>query len=147
MCTHNGELKLYHKNDHRYADVKILPDIVLPDPLISYSSQSLIHLSPNKYLYNKLRLYQSNSSVWPKFIYDQYDISIVLEKIENYLRTLKLNVDTMPSDMVLLSFWLARHIPLEQKDREIIFLMNCATQRILHIGKSLNFVSEHFPHL
>lgn len=126
-----------------YANVKILPEIVLPDPLITYSSSSLDRLRCNKSLYDKLRYYQANLTAWPKFLYDQYDIVVVLEKIEKYLKTLNLET-SMPKDIVLLSFWLARHIPLQRTDQIVIFKFNCATQRILHIGKSLNYVRNFF---
>lgn len=78
-------------------------------------------------------------SIWPRFIYDQYDIVEVMEKVGKYLKTLKLDI-AMPTDTVLLSFWLARHVPLQRSDQITIFKLNCATQRILHIGKTMNYV-------
>lgn len=130
---------VYMLEGRTYANVKILPEIVLPDPLFSYSSLSFDRLQCNKSLYNKLRYYKANMSIWPKFIYDQYDIIAVMEKISKYLKTLKLDVG-MPNDTVLLSFWLARHIPLQKADQITIFKLNCATQRILHIGKTMSDV-------
>lgn len=131
---------LYVLEGRTYADVKILPEIVLRDPLFSYSSLSFDRLQCNKSLYSKLRYYKANMSIWPKFIYDQYDIVAVMEKVTKYLKTLKLDIG-MPTDTVLLSFWLARHVPLQRADQITIFKLNCATQRILHIGKTMNYVS------
>lgn len=139
VCSLKEDLIVYVRGGRTYADVRILPEIVLPDPLLAYTSSSISRLQPNKSLHNKIRYFKSNFTVWPKFLYDQYDVFVVLEKIEKYLKTLKLDIKTMPTDLVLLSFWLARHIPLTKNDREKIFLMNCATQRILFIGKCLNY--------
>jgi cereblon len=48
----------------------------------------------------------------------------------------------VPSDPVLLSFWLARNIPITNEKRRTIFMLDSVNARMLIIGKALDFVSE-----
>lgn len=122
-----------------FANVKILPEIVLPDPLLRFSSNNLAKFTQNNSQYSKLRNFIASASVWPVFVYNHYETISVQQKIKQYLSML--NIDNIPTDPVLLSFWLARNVPLSNKERISIFISNCVTQRMKNIGKSLNKVS------
>lgn len=122
-----------------YAKVRILPEYTLPDPINLCLSNNLKRFTQNPSQANGIKRLLANSSRWPKFVYDQYSIVCVNEKIERYMAMLNLEA---PDDPVLKSFWLARNIPLNQSDRLKIFTSNCVNKRMLLIGNSLNFVSK-----
>lgn len=126
-----------------YAHVKILPEIVLPDPIISLNdSNNLRKFLNNPNQYNKVKDFIARSfGVWPKFVYDQYEIVTVMQKVERFLAMLNM-IEKVPTDPVALSFWLARNIPLTQTERQNIFVSNCVTSRMLIIGRSLNFTCK-----
>jgi cereblon len=122
-----------------FADVRILPEIVLPDPLLNISSCSILKLTRNRSQYGKLRTFMASSTVWPKFVYDQYEIVSVRQKIDRFLENFK--IETIPADPVLLSFWLARNIPITNDVRRKIFTTDSVTTRMMIIGKALDSVS------
>lgn len=127
------------RNQKFFAKVKILPEIVLSDPINSLNtSNNLKKYTHNTTQYNSLRTFIAASTAWPKFVYDQYEIETVKQKVERYLGLLNV---TAPSDPVLKSFWLARNIPLTAEERLKIFASNCVNKRMLMMGESLNFVS------
>lgn len=126
------------RNHNYYAKVRILPEIILPDPLAMHISNNLMKFQHNLSQTQNMRAFFSISSCWPKFVFDQYDITKVTEKVERYLAMLSL---TAPEDPILKSFWLARNVPLNQAERLKIFIANCVNQRMLLISESLNFVS------
>jgi cereblon len=122
-----------------FADVKILPEIVLPDPLLQINScPSILRRVHNQSEYGRIRRFVASSSPWPKFVYDQYETNKVQRKVERFLAMLK--IDTVPSDPVLLSFWLARNIPITNEKRRTIFTLDSVNARMLIIGKALDFV-------
>lgn len=114
-----------------FAQVKILPEIYPTNPLDFLISSSL-----KKYVSSRLseRLYQRSAllTTWPKFVYDEYDVPRILKKM------VVLNVESCPADLVLLSFWLARNIPITEKQRSEIFQMNGVTQRIMALKNALS---------
>jgi cereblon len=123
-----------------YASVKILPEIILPDPIVSLcASNNTLKFLHNPSQYENIKNFITRSyGVWPKFVYDQYEIVTVMQKVERFLAMLNMT-EKVPTDPVALSFWLARNIPLKQKERQTIFISNCVTTRMLIIGRSLNF--------
>jgi cereblon len=139
----NGELAS-SRNQIFYAKVKILPEILLPNPLLLTISNNMMKQMQNSKISNSLKSFLASSSVFPAFVYDQYSIVTVCEKIERYLAML--NVEA-PTDAILKSFWLARNLPLNQADRLKIFINNCVNKRMLIIGQSLNYVSVKFRKL
>lgn len=134
----NGNLTVQRGSKY-YANVKILPEVVLPDPLLRFSSNNLAKFTQNSSQYSKLRNFVASASAWPAFVYNQYEVVSVTQKVERYLSML--NIANIPTDPVLLSFWLARNVPLSIEERRSIFISNCVTQRMRNIGKSLNLVS------
>ena len=125
-----------------YADVKILPEITLPDPLISFCSnnQAKFSISTSTKQCNKFKNFISRSTIWPKFVYDQYGMEDVMQKVNRFLAFLK--ITAVPEDPVKLSFWLARNIPIiSEEDRASIFYANSVIDRMLIVNKSLDYVS------
>lgn len=125
------------RNHSYYAKVQILPEYILPDP-VYLASDNIKKFTQNPSQTHKIKSFCSSGTRWPKFVFDQYSIVCVEEKIERYLAMLNI---TAPDDLVQKSFWLARNMPLSQEDRLKIFLSNCVNKRMMLIGESLNFVS------
>lgn len=61
-------------------------------------------------------------------------------KIKTFLNFFNFVLDANLTDPVLLSFWLARNIPLTEKTRISLFMSNSVSHRMLLIGKSLKDV-------
>lgn len=136
------ELDLNHSiaRSHCYrAKVKILPEYILPDPINLNISNNLMKFSQSSSHSQKIKTFLASSMYWPKFVYDQFSIVVVNEKIERYLAMLNISA---PLDPTQKSFWLARNVPLNQSDRLKIFTSNCVNKRMLLIAESLNFVSS-----
>lgn len=134
----NNESSITMRNQGYYAKVKILPEIVLQDPyLLTISNSYLKHFqcSRNK---NQLQKFLAASTRWPRFVYEEYSINTVTDKIERYLAMLNIEA---PADPILKSFWLARNVPLNHTDRLKVFQSNCVNKRLMLIGDSLNYVS------
>lgn len=128
------------KNGAYHSTVKILPEILLPEPyFLSISNAFKKHIHNNN-TSGKLKTFIVASSRWPKFVYDLYSIKPVSEKIERYLAMLGIE---SPQDPILKTWWLARNVPLNPDDRLKIFKTNCVNKRLQMIGDSLNFVA-HF---
>jgi cereblon len=127
------------RNHNFYAKVRILPEYILPDPISLNISNSLMRFTQNTSQSNRLKSLLASSSRWPTFVYDQFSIVSLNEKVERYLAMLNL---TAPDEPIQKSFWLARNIPLNQSDRLKIFTTSCVNKRMMLIGESLNFVSE-----
>lgn len=121
-----------------YAKVKILPEYMLPEPIHLSMSDNLMKFIHNPSQSQRIKSFLSSSSRWPSFVYDQYSITVVNEKIDRFLAMLSIRA---PSDPSQKSFWLARNVPLNQSDRLKIFTSNCVNKRMLLIADSLNFVS------
>jgi cereblon len=69
----DGELTT-RRNQTFYAKVKILPEILLPDPIrinLSYSMMRHIDSAPQL---NKIHTFLAASSHWPKFVFDQFSV-------------------------------------------------------------------------
>ncbi|XP_055534026.1 protein cereblon-like [Wyeomyia smithii] len=122
----------------RRADVLILPEILLPDPLLSSCSNLMKRhaVSNDKQHARRFKAFLSHAMTWPKFVYDQYGTEEVLSKVDRYLAFLK--ITSVPSDPVKLSFWLARNIPIDERDRKLIYQANAVISRMLVINKSLD---------
>lgn len=125
------------KNGAYYSKVRILPEILLPEPNFLTISNQLKKQSQNSSSADKFKTFIAASSRWPKFVYDQYSVVTVSEKIERYLAMLSIE---SPQDPVLKTWWLARNVPLNPTDRLKIFKSDCVNKRLLMIGASLNYM-------
>lgn len=137
--TEDGDIAIT-RNQTFYAKVKILPEILLPDPILLTISSSYSRQLKNASVSKKIKALLSASTRWPTFVYDHYSIVSVSEKIERYLAMINIECPT-PEDEILKSFWVARNVPLNQSERFKIFKNDCVNKRLLLIGESLNFVS------
>ncbi|KFB42716.1 AGAP005299-PA-like protein [Anopheles sinensis] len=125
-------------SQERRVEVRILPEIVLPDPLISTCSNAMVRYaySSRKDRLASFKRLLTQSTVWPQFVYEQYGTEEVLKKVERYLSSLK--ITSVPTDPVKLSFWLARNIPLTEENRKTIFGTDSVLRRMLIINKALD---------
>jgi hypothetical protein len=136
--TEDNEIAI-SRNQIYYAKVKILPEILLPDPIqLTMSNNYIKHKAANGKTSSRIKRFAAASTQWPAFIYEHYSMVRVSEKIERCLSLLNLEP---PNDPVQRSFWLARNLPLNENDRLQIFKENCVNQRLLMIGATLNIVS------
>lgn len=127
------------RNNNYYAKVKILPEYILPDPITMNLSNNQARFMQNPSQSHQIKNLLTSSMRWPKWVYDKYSIVGVNEKIERYLAMLSIGA---PTDPILKSFWLARNVPLNQRDRLKIFTNNCVNKRMMLIAESLNFVRK-----
>uniref|UniRef100_A0A1Q3G4B2 Putative atp-dependent protease pil n=1 Tax=Culex tarsalis TaxID=7177 RepID=A0A1Q3G4B2_CULTA len=117
---------------HYYAQIKILPEVLLPDPLTALCAANMTKAN---------RLQAAQSTVWPKFVYDQYGSDEVLLKVRRFLEFLQIEAAPTASgdDPVALSFWLARNIPLSEADRKEVFFTSSVLARMLLVNNILDF--------
>lgn len=122
----------------RRADVLILPEIILPDPLLSSCSNLMMRhaVSNSPESAQRFKSFLSRTVPWPKFVYDLFGTEEVLKKVNRYLAFLK--IETVPTDPVKLSFWLARNIPIDENDRKKIYEADAVISRMMIINKSLD---------
>lgn len=80
----------YARNRSQSATVTILPEIVLPDPICGYDSNSLSRFRSIERLKLKLQNYECKSLRWPQFVYKMYDVVEASKKIQEFLLTLKI---------------------------------------------------------
>lgn len=124
------------------ADIRIQPEVQLPDPLQNITSNNLKRYLQNQTQSHQIRNLTARGTRWPKFVYDCYDIRRVMDKINRFL--VMLEIDTAPTDQVKLSFWLARNVPITEDQRYEIFITNSVTHRLLIIGKALDILKCYF---
>lgn len=74
-----------------YVSCDILPDIYLPGPLSGLHLQSLNKFRSCDSMKNKLRNFESMSTVWPSFVYDMYDVDNAIQKIKQFLTSLEIS--------------------------------------------------------
>lgn len=77
-------------NQVRYAEILILPEIVLPHPVYGCDSNSLSKFRLNEQMKAKLMRYSSKTMAWPDFVFKLYDVHKVIKKIQDFLATLKI---------------------------------------------------------
>lgn len=124
------------------ADIRIQPEVQLPDPLHAVTSNNLKRYLQNEVQSHKINHLTAMSTRWPKFVYDCYDLRRVMDKIRRFL--VMLEIDSAPTDQVKLSFWLARNVPITEDQRYEIFITNSVTHRLLIIGKALDILKCYF---
>ncbi|XP_059611561.1 protein cereblon [Phlebotomus argentipes] len=119
--------------DVREAEVEILPELSLGDPLSGHIRGSLDKFLPHS---SRIKLLYSHARAWPLFVYEQYDIGKVMMKIKHFVAAH--NLENMPTDPIVCSFWSAKNLPLEESDREKIFATNFVEVRMKIIAEKLN---------
>lgn len=150
--------EFYIMNNIRYEEVIILPEIVLPHPLYGFDSSSLFKFRLNETMKAKVLMNQSYLTIWPPFVYRMYDVLDVIERIKTYLSALKIGkigysisnarkkkqfififiqTETVPMDLVSLSFWFSQNAVLSSGKRREVFLTNNVMARIFSIGDSI----------
>lgn len=87
--------EFYYANRIRTADIRILPEIVLPHPIYGCDSNSLSKFRLSEKMNGKLMKYQSFCTHWPSFVFDIYDVQRVITKIKKFLVTLKIGKCTV----------------------------------------------------
>lgn len=118
-------------NGSLIAKVKILPEVILPDPLSDINITSL-----NRYRqYGKCLSCNSRDAImtrWPTWVYSQYQFHYLIPRIMNHLTHLfgGANSISIPSDPVELSFWVAQNMSFTDEHKLILLGVNSAVQRL-----------------
>uniref|UniRef100_A0A1A9X412 Protein cereblon n=1 Tax=Glossina brevipalpis TaxID=37001 RepID=A0A1A9X412_9MUSC len=129
---------LEYINDHPqmkcYGNVKILPDIYLPEPLKCINMGSMSRFRDNDSMKTVYKRYQVATAPWPAHVYDQYSIASIIEKARTQLAQHKIH--TMPTDPTQLSYWLVRNLHLSENLMHSIFLTNSVNTRLRMIANT-----------
>lgn len=120
-----------------YARVKILPEILLPDPLAAIDLGSMNRFRDISSMEDKLRNISASTTIWPKFVFDKYRISSIVERTKQYLFNYK--IESMPTDYTQLSFWFARNLIFNPADRTKLFVTNSVNIRMQIVEDSLDY--------
>lgn len=73
------------------ANVEILPEIVLPDPVLGIETNSLSKFRQTSIATTrKLRRFEVGRLPWPGFVYDQYDVEKTMAAIRETIANLKI---------------------------------------------------------
>lgn len=74
-----------------FANVEILPEIVLPDPVLGIETNSLSKFrKTSTATTQKLRRFEVGRLPWPGFVYDQYDVEKTISAIKGTLADLEI---------------------------------------------------------
>uniref|UniRef100_A0A1B6E425 Protein cereblon n=2 Tax=Clastoptera arizonana TaxID=38151 RepID=A0A1B6E425_9HEMI len=123
-----------HVNNSMTATVEILPEVRLNNSLDEIRIQSI-----NRYRRtHSLRCRKKDAMLthWPLWVYEQYDVKQLINKIKNRLNFLeeesqavrfKINV---PDDPTELSFWIAYNLPIKEHDVKFLLTLNSPIQRL-----------------
>lgn len=117
-----------------YGDVKILPEINLPDPLGSVNIGSMNRFRDIPSLAGFLNDFRATTTIWQKHVYNQYSINSTIEKVLKSLESNKLQ--SMPTDPTRLSFWLSRNAHISEEQLSKIFMTDCVNVRMRMIADS-----------
>ncbi|XP_014676590.1 PREDICTED: protein cereblon-like isoform X2 [Priapulus caudatus] len=137
------------------AKVRILPEITLPDFLegarpdswrkfniapLRAGSKARMSWSEGDGFYLQLkstyrkydRLASAILTSWPRWVYKQYDTNHLVAAIKKELRSWNemINVDNLPIDPAMLSYWVTANLPLEDATRLEMLTINSAVQRL-----------------
>lgn len=79
-------------NVHRLtANVTILPETLMGDPLYGNESTSLSKFRYNAGMQPKLRTMCSATLAWPRFVYDMYDTQAIIVRIKSFLSAMQIS--------------------------------------------------------
>ncbi|XP_011497644.1 PREDICTED: protein cereblon [Ceratosolen solmsi marchali] len=117
------------------ANVKILPEKMLPHPFIEYKLTSLDNqrLDPTDRehrILDKVESVEALMTHWPAWIYRQYDIYKLAFKIRQQLQFIETKGKCIPRDPTELSFWVAENLPLSNNQKIILLKFDCAISRL-----------------
>lgn len=73
-----------------FANVTILPETMMNDPLYGSETTSLSKFRYNDNMKPKLRQMCSASLSWPLFVYDMYDTQAIVVKIKSFLSAMQI---------------------------------------------------------
>lgn len=137
------------------AQVKILPEVHLPDPFEHMRLRSLdkFTLSPAPTVdqhalrhqdigtirskkSQRVRRYNAWMTPWPSWVYDQYDEKILAQKLKNKIvssTTIQDSSLKIPSDPHELSHWAAINLPLDYSHRLSLLSLDSPIQRMRYV--------------
>lgn len=74
-----------------YANVEILPEIVLPNPVLGIETNSVSKFrNASVATTQKVRRFEVGRLPWPEFVYDQYDVEKTIAAIRETMTNLKI---------------------------------------------------------
>lgn len=76
----------------RHANVTILPEIVLPDPVFGNETNSLSKHRLNASCKRKVTKLQTETLPWPLFVYEMYNMDRAIDKIKEFLLKMKIGL-------------------------------------------------------
>lgn len=80
-----GDILSTFGRNQMYANVEILPEIVLPDPVLGIETNSL-----SKFRKRSKRRFEVGRLPWPGFVYDQYDVEKIMAAVRETMANLKI---------------------------------------------------------
>jgi cereblon len=116
------------------ADVKILPERVLPNPLegANVAAYRKCFCASANGLRKFNRLSGANFTQWPAWVYRQYDSEHVMSLVHRELASWNetFSTESMPTDANELSYWVARTLPFEDAMKLRLLSIDSAVQRL-----------------
>ncbi|KAG5670021.1 hypothetical protein PVAND_000308 [Polypedilum vanderplanki] len=122
------------RNQVYKAKIKILPEIILPEPHLLTMSNNLIKYNQNPRILKNIKNFAAASSHWPNFVHNLYSSQRVTDKIENCMGIIRVEP---PKDPILKTFWYARNLPFNEYEQRLIFVSNCVNDRLMIIDQKL----------
>lgn len=122
-----------------YGYVKILPEIYLPEPLQTIDMGSMNRFRGIPAFKQLFKRFQTSTASWPPHIYKKYNISSIIKKSRLCLASHDIN--TMPTDPIVLSFWLSRNLHMSEEQMKNIFVTDSVNIRMKVIADSFKDVS------
>lgn len=89
-------------------------------------------------LSNKLRQLQAATTIWPQYVFNQHKLDTIIERAKKFITSYK--IESMPTDLTFMSFWLCRNLIFDQAERIKVFITNSVNMRMQIIEKSLDQV-------
>lgn len=98
---------------------------------IFHEGRHVLRMKPNRKKYDRFSC--AHLTTWPPWVYKQYDEELLMDKIRHELRSWNnaIKVETIPSDPVNFSFWVAANMPLDDSLRLSLLSKNSAVQRLI----------------
>ncbi|XP_020297490.1 protein cereblon isoform X3 [Pseudomyrmex gracilis] len=118
------------------ANVKVLPEITLGPPFLDQRLASLNHLrvfinsKTDMKKQERVENLDAAVTVWPGWVYRQYDPVRLSFKIRQHLQFLETRGGSVPTDPVDLSFWVAKNILMDHDERLMLLSYDCAISRL-----------------
>ncbi|GLH08848.1 Protein cereblon homolog [Gryllus bimaculatus] len=114
------------------AKVRILPEIILGDPLAGASFSSCDKYRKSAKKLKNLENREAVVTRWPSWVYSQFQTQKLMKKLIHLLRHMKIgNTNaSFPTDPVELSFWVAQSVPLRDEQKLDLLRIDCAVQRL-----------------